>query len=110
MRYRARSAGDYTVIHWTGDVDMTHSPDARDQMLKYFEDGRHVLVDLSKVTHIDSSGVAVLVEGYQVAKKSGRRFGLVGVGKAALSVLQLANLDKVLPLHTSVASATGAKD
>jgi len=43
-----------------------------------------------------------LVEGYQTAKKSNLKFGLVGVSDAALSVLQLARLDKVFPIHASV--------
>lgn len=48
------------------------------------------------------SGVASLVEGYQVAKKKNLRFGLVGVSDSAMQVLQLARLDKVFPIHPSV--------
>ncbi|MFO1435111.1 MAG: STAS domain-containing protein [Gammaproteobacteria bacterium] len=55
-----------------------------------------------EVTYIDSSGVASLVEGYQTAKKRKLRFGLVGVSEAALSVLKLARLDKVFPIHATV--------
>jgi anti-sigma B factor antagonist len=54
------------------------------------------------VSYIDSSGVASLVEGYQTAKKAGRRFGLIGVSDAAMSVLQLARLDKVFPIHANI--------
>jgi anti-sigma B factor antagonist len=61
------------------------------------------MIDLSAVTYIDSSGVASLVEGYQTAKKQNLKFGLVGVSKAVLSVLQLARLDKVFPIHSSMA-------
>ena len=61
-----------------------------------------MLVDLSQVTYIDSSGVASLVEGFQTAKKMQLRFGLVGVSSAALSVLKLARLDRVFPIHATV--------
>ena len=62
-----------------------------------------MLVDLSQVEYIDSSGVASLVEGYQTAKKQSLKFGLVGVSDAAMSVLKLARLDKVFPIYDSVA-------
>ena len=101
MQYNSRSAGTYTVLELKGDVDLSCSPDARKQILQCLEAGRHLLVDLSAVTYIDSSGVASLVEGYQTAKKKNLRFGLVGVSNAAMAVLQLARLDKVFPIHAS---------
>ena len=102
MKYNSRSAGTYTVLELSGDVDLSCSPDARKQILQCLDAGRHLLIDLSAVSYIDSSGVASLVEGYQTAKKKNLRFGLVGVSSAAMGVLQLARLDKVFPIHASV--------
>jgi len=101
MEYKSRSAGTYTVIELRGDVDLSCSPDARKQILQCLEAGEHLLVDLSAVSYIDSSGVASLVEGYQTAKKKNLRFGLIGVSNAAMAVLQLARLDRVFPIHAS---------
>ena len=56
------------------------------------------------MTYIDSSGVASLVEGFQTAKKKGLKFGLIGVSEAAMSVLELARLDKVFPIHADLAA------
>lgn len=103
MSYAVRNEGGYAVVELTGDVDLSCSPDARSTILSCLSSSKNVLVDLSKVTYIDSSGVASLVEGYQSAKKRKLKFGLVGVSEAALSVLRLARLDKVFPIHTSVA-------
>lgn len=102
MTYNVRELGDYSVVELTGDVDLSCSPDARATILDCLKARRHVLVDMSGVTYIDSSGVASLVEGYQTAKKNNLRFGLVGVSEAALGVLQLARLDKVFPIHATV--------
>ncbi len=102
MTYKVREEGGYAVVELTGDVDLSCSPDARQTILGCLDKARHVLVDLSGVTYIDSSGVASLVEGYQTAKKNSLRFGLVGVSDAALGVLQLARLDKVFPIHADV--------
>lgn len=102
MQYRIEQKGPFTVILLSGDVDLQYSPDARAQILKYLNSGHHVMVDLSDVNYIDSSGIASLVEGYQVAKNKNLQFGLVGVSQTAMQVLQLARLDQVFPIHQSL--------
>ncbi len=102
MNYSTREEGGYLVLDLEGEVDLSCSPDARKQILDALAKGKNLLVDLSDVSYIDSSGVASLVEGYQTAKKAGQKFGLVGVSEAAMSVLKLARLDRVFPIHPSV--------
>lgn len=94
---------DYVVVHLQGEIDMNTSPAARQQILKALQRRRDLLVDLSDVSYIDSSGVANLVEAYQLAKQRALYFGLVGVSSAAENVLRLARLDTVFPIHRSVA-------
>jgi len=103
MESRMRKEGGYTILQLEGEVDLSCSPQARKEIMDILKTGQHLLVDLSAVTYIDSSGVASLVEGYQIAKKKKLKFGLVGVSQAALGVLVLARLDKVFPIHASVA-------
>ena len=102
MNYATKEEGGYVVLGLEGEVDLSCSPEARKHILDVLDKGKDLLVDLSNVSYIDSSGVASLVEGYQTAKKSGRKFGLVGVSDAAMSVLKLARLDKVFPIHANV--------
>ena len=101
MQYRIDNKGLFTIILLSGDVDLQYSPDAREQILKYLNSGHHVLVDLSEVKYIDSSGIASLVEGYQVAKSKNLQFALLGVSHSALQVLQLARLDQVFPIYST---------
>ena len=103
MTYSVREEAGYSVVELVEDVDLSCSPQARAAILGCLENDRNVLVDLSQVTYIDSSGVASLVEGYQTARKRELQFGLVSVSQPAMSVLQLARLDKVFPIHSSVA-------
>lgn len=106
MNYKTWETDGFSVLELSGDVDLSCSPDARKQVLQCLDGGLHLLVDLSGVTYIDSSGIASLVEGFQTAKKKGVKFGLVGVSPAALSVLQLARLDKVFPIFASIEDGT----
>ena len=102
MKYNTKEINSYTVLELQGEVDLSCSPEARKQILDNLGKKKHLLVDLSGVTYIDSSGVASLVEGYQTAKKHGVNFGLINVSEPAMNVLQLARLDKVFPIHASV--------
>ena len=94
----------FKVLRLAGDVDLHSSPEAREAILACLKQKSPLLVELSAVSYMDSSGVASLVEGYQTAKKLGLEFGLVAVAPAAMNVLKLARLDKVFPIHASFAA------
>lgn len=104
MTYQVQQESGYAIVRLTGDVDLSCSPDARKAILASLTQGQHTLVDLSGVSYIDSSGVASLVEGFQTARKKTLRFGLIGVSEAAMSVLELARLDQVFPIHADLAA------
>ena len=103
MQHTLRVEQGALVIALEGDVDLEHSPKARKVLLDGILQAKSVFVDMSGVTYIDSSGVASLVEAYQVAKQQGLTFALVAVNPAALRVLQLARLDKVFVIHDTLA-------
>jgi anti-sigma B factor antagonist len=103
MQYQVDEQSGYAVARLTGDVDLSTSPAVRKALLATLQEGKDLLIDLSEVTYLDSSGVAALVEAFQVARSKRLRFGLVGASSGALNVLRLARLDKVFPIHASVA-------
>ncbi len=93
------------VLKLEGEVDLEHSPAVRKLLLDAVARRRHVLVDLARVSYIDSSGIACLVEALQAAHKNGMALGLVAVSQRVLRVLSLARLDKVFPIHLDLATA-----
>lgn len=106
MQYNTRDEAGFKVLELSGEVDLHYSPQARKQILALLKEGADLLVDLSAVEYIDSSGVASLVEGYQLSKNEKLKFGLIGISDAAMQVLQLARLDKVFPIYNSIADAS----
>ena len=109
MKYPEAEKNGFMVISLGGEVDLNYSPVAREQILKYLKQKKDVLVDLSQVIYIDSSGVASLVEGFQLARQQNLFFALIGVSRAAMQVLQLARLDKVFPIYPDIDAAVAAK-
>lgn len=83
------------VVVLAGEIDLEQSPKAREILLESVGRGLPVLVDLSAVEYIDSSGVASLVEALQKARGQDTGFTLAAPGPGVRRVLELARLDKV---------------
>jgi anti-sigma B factor antagonist len=107
MQHSVREEQGCTVVSLAGEVDLEHSPKAREVLLASIANTDKLFVDLSEVSYIDSSGVASLVETLQAAKAKSSEFALVSVNPAALSVLKLARLDRVFTIHANVAEGLG---
>ena len=98
--------GGRLIVALEGEIDLEQAGAVRRALLDALKKGRTVLVDLSAVTYIDSSGIASLVEGLQVAKKQKTELALVSVSQRVRRVLELARLDKVFRIHVDLAAAT----
>jgi len=105
VEHSVREESGVAVASLSGDVDLESSPRARELLLGLVRGGRSVLVDLSGVGYIDSSGVASQIEAFQLARRSGTGFALVAPTPSALRVLQLARLDRVFTIHATLADA-----
>ena len=99
MEIELRQTEDVSVAALQGAVDLSSSPQARSIILGCLNGGKSLLVDLSSVGYIDSSGIASLVEGFRLARDKQLAFGLLSVTAPALRVLQLARLDQVFPIY-----------
>ncbi len=107
MSHTVREERGRSIVALEGEVDLESSPEVRAILLEQVGAGRPVLVDMARVAYIDSSGIASLVEAFQLARKQGSEFGLVCVSDAALRVLQLARLETVFAIHQTLGEALG---
>ncbi len=88
------------VLKTGGEVDLYSSPQLRDALLKAISQANNeVHVDLGGVRYMDSSGVAVLVEGLKAAGKKNLTYKLVAPSQPVLKVLQLSRLDRVFTIE-----------
>ena len=85
----------------TGDIDLANSPEVRKALLYEVREKRtpRVVMNLSKVRYIDSSGVASLVEGLKASRDLNLRFILFGLSPSAREVLQLSRLLKIFEVY-----------
>ena len=96
MKVEVRNADQIVILDCSGDVDLYSSTRLREVLLAQMQSGvPSVLVNMSGVPYIDSSGIATLVEGLQLSRQTKTRLGLFGLRSNARSVLELARLHKV---------------
>ena len=107
MEISVRQQNESAIIDVTGDIDLYSSPQVRQAILDTLSKklGTRVIVNLAGVKYIDSSGVASLVEGLQLSRKSQVRFSLCGLNKAPRQVLELTRLIKVFEIFDSLDAA-----
>jgi anti-sigma B factor antagonist len=99
MKVKVRNLEKVSILDCSGDVDLYSSPRLREALLGEVKPaGPSVLVNMSDVSYIDSSGIATLVEGLQLSRQTKTRFGLYGLQPNARSVLELARLHKVFTI------------
>ncbi len=110
MQIATRQAGNATVVDIKGDIDLYNSPEVRKVVLEELKEKRtaRLVVNLTNVRYIDSSGVASLVEGLKISKTMGSRFMLYGLSPAAREVLELSRLIRVFEVFASEAEALQA--
>ena len=110
IQINVRTEGETAVIDVTGDIDLYSSPQVRQTILDALnrKTENRVVVNLTGVKYIDSSGVASLVEGLQLSRKSQVRFALCGLNKAPRQVLELTRLIKVFDIFDNVEDALKA--
>ena len=64
-----------------------------------------VFIDLSRVTFIDSSGLAVLIEAMQQIQAYGGKLALFGLRGAVRNIFHIARLDQVFRIYPDQATA-----
>ena len=102
MRGTREVRDNYQIFRLTGLLDAFSEPTFRKVLTKCVEDGpKNVILDLSTIDFIDSSGLGALV---QVAKKAQTATGTLQVvtNPRVTQTVKLVRLEKFLALQTSV--------
>lgn len=108
MNIETREINDIVIFELDGEVDLETSPTLRKNLLVHVNVGKSVVVGMSGVAYIDSSGIASLVEAYQTSRRNNSGFILAEISDSAMRVLQLARLDKVFTIQATIDEAVSS--
>jgi len=103
MQIATTPGADRYVITVSGEVDLATSPELDLVIIAALESGTEsVVVDLTEVSFMDSSGLGVIVRGLKRCREAYKDLDLVITNERVLKVFGITGLDQVIPIHDSL--------
>jgi anti-sigma B factor antagonist len=102
-----RQVGDVTVVDATGRITLGEGASTlRDTMRDLTAKGsKKLLLNLSEVSYIDSSGIGEMVSSFTTVTNHGGQLKLLGLSKRVKDLLQITKLYTVFEVFEDEASA-----
>lgn len=95
----SRADDSRTVVRVSGEVDVYTAPALRRFLDEQITGGcRDLVVDLSEVTFLDSTGLGVLVGRLRQMRMQGGRLRLIGPAERVVKVFAITGLDRVFEI------------
>src|SRR5487761_1672484 len=102
-----RECDGQVVVALHGQLDITAAASVAAALTAVAAREPRIIVDLAGLELTDSSGVAALVRGRNLARRAGGELLLAAPRQQVLRVLTLTRLIDVFPLYATVAEAAG---
>lgn len=99
MAVRMDPKKDIMVCYIDGDIDINSSPMIKKSFDKLIsQKSTKIVINLSKVTYVDSSGLATLVEIFKNMKSYGGRMRLACMSSKIRSLFEITKLEKLFEI------------
>ena len=106
MTVSTRTEDGGCVVDATGEIDMQSSPKMRQELRQLVaKEPDRIIVNLTEVKYIDSSGLATLVECLQSTKKLDTTLVLMGINENVKDIFELSGLNRVFKIVETEAEA-----
>ena len=101
------SDGGYAVVSVSGEIDLETAAQLSDHALTAIREvSPRLVLDLSRVTFMDSTGLQVLIAIKRRAELAGGSLALVGVARAVMKVLTVTGLSETFTIAAAVDEIT----
>jgi anti-sigma B factor antagonist len=106
-----KSVGSYSLVEVRGEIDVFSAPGLKDALTALIDSGAPaVIIDLSQVAFLDSTGLGALVAARSEATDKGGRLPIVCDLERILKLFRITGLESHFEIHPSVDAAVQALD
>jgi len=110
LQSRSQMLPPAKVLTLEGEIDFHLSPEIAASLHEIVANKpKRVVVDLAKVTYLDSSVLAVLVRGMQDTQDYGGEFSLAAMQENLRPIFEIACLDQIFQIFPDVGCALAEK-
>jgi anti-sigma B factor antagonist len=105
FKLTTRNLGEVTVIELSGRLELGDGSVVLREALQNLAGGAKVLINLTDVSFIDTSGLGELVSGHTRAQNTGTDMKLAGIPSRVEKLFQMTKLDRILDVYDTEADA-----
>jgi len=105
MAWEITKEENLVTVVFDGRLVAAVAPTLREEVMGRMDEGTNILFDLGKMTHIDSSGLGVLVQLLQKAKAGGGKVVLAALQPGPKIVFDITKVSRVFEIVPTVADA-----
>ena len=106
MAVKTEQKSGLTVCHVEGEIDINTAPDIKKMFDKLITKKEpKIVINLAKVTYVDSSGLATLVEVLKNMRSYGGKMKLSNMSPKIKSLFEITKLEKLFDIASSVEEA-----
>jgi anti-sigma B factor antagonist len=97
------------LVELSGEVDLYTAPRFKEDLVGLIETGVDaIVIDLSRVTFIDSTALGVIIGGVKRLREHDGSLAIVAGSRPVVRILDITGLDKVLTVFDTRAEALAA--
>lgn len=102
MDITTRTKGEIVILDITGEIDLYNAPEIKDIISQLIEEQKYnVIINLEKVSYIDSSGIGALISSLSNLKKYQGGLKIINVYASVRKVFELTKLTSFFEIHDS---------
>lgn len=100
MKFTVDKHDKYVLVQLNeSKINSVVSPKLKSELIIFNTEGqRNIILDLSKVKYIDSSGLSSILVGYRLCKNAQGLFILVGLNDAVTKLITISQLESILTI------------
>jgi anti-sigma B factor antagonist len=101
MKIKSRIDDVIAILEIEGSLSSEIKIDFDNEISQYADNKQNLVLDLSKVTFIDSAILGSIVKFYSIYRKNGRQMHLASINKQIYEVFQLTGIAKQINIFDS---------
>ncbi|GII79757.1 hypothetical protein Sru01_47390 [Sphaerisporangium rufum] len=110
LRLARRAFGGAVVVAVEGELDLFTAPFLRDEIREAVrQDGSRLVLDLTGLSFMDSSGLSVLIEAWRLTTGDGGGVSLAAPQPPVARILRTTGLDRRIKVYSDVDAAVTAE-
>jgi anti-sigma B factor antagonist len=106
MEIYRREVGDVVIFDINGEIDLYNAPEIKEKIKDEMNKNKvNVVINLDRVSYIDSSGIGVLISSLSNLKKIGGALKLINVYASVRKVFELTKLTSFFDIYDNESDA-----